>query len=83
MYRVHVNDNHYFGMASIGVRPTFQTDGKRIIEVNILDFNQDIYGCDIQINFLRRLRDELKFDSADQLIQQMHRDKELSSKLQV
>jgi riboflavin kinase/FMN adenylyltransferase len=79
---VNVGTDNYFGMASIGVRPTFQTNGKRTIEVNILDFNMDIYSSDIQINFLRRMRNEFKFDSPEQLIQQMHKDKELSSVLQ-
>ena len=72
----------YYGMASIGVRPTFYSSGIRTVEVNILDFNKDIYGCDLQISFLRRLRDEYKFDSAEELIQQMHKDKEISVTLQ-
>ncbi len=80
--KVNVGTDNYFGMASIGVRPTFQTNGKRTIEVNILDFNMDIYSSDIQINFLRKMRNEFKFDSPEQLIQQMHKDKELSSVLQ-
>jgi riboflavin kinase/FMN adenylyltransferase len=69
-------------MASIGVRPTFHADGKCILEVNILDFNQSIYGFDLRIDFLQRLRDEWKFDSVDKLIQQMHNDEELSRALQ-
>jgi riboflavin kinase/FMN adenylyltransferase len=81
--KVNVGVETYFGMASIGVRPTFQTTGKRTIEVYILDFDKDIYGYDLTINFLQRIRDELKFDSAEQLIQQMHKDKELSRVLQV
>jgi len=80
--RVNVGTDNYFGMASIGVRPTFHINGKRTIEVNILDFNMDIYSSDIQINFLRRMRNEFKFDSSEQLIQQMHKDKELSGVLQ-
>lgn len=81
--KVHVDGNTYFGMASIGVRPTFKTNGNRTIEVNILDFNKDIYGLHISIDLLSRLRDEFKFDSAAQLIDQMNRDKELTSKLRL
>jgi len=81
--KVHVGAETYFGMASIGVRPTFQTNGKRTIEVHILDFDKDIYGYSLTINFLQRMRDELKFDSAEQLIQQMHKDKEVSRVLQL
>ena len=71
-----------FGMASVGVRPTFYADGVRVVEVNILDFSDDIYGQDIDIHFLKRLRDELRFESAEALIQQMHKDKESSRQLQ-
>jgi len=81
--KVHIGTDMYFGMASIGVRPTFHTTDKRTIEVNILDFDKDIYGCDLQIGFLRRMRSEFKFDTAEQLIQQMHKDKELSKTFQL
>jgi riboflavin kinase / FMN adenylyltransferase len=81
--KVHVGSDKYFGMASIGVRPTFESRGRRTIEVNILDFDKDIYGSDIQIGFLRRMRNEFKFDSAEELIQQMHKDKEWSRVLQL
>jgi riboflavin kinase/FMN adenylyltransferase len=80
--KVALGAEKYFGMASIGVRPTFYSSGSRTIEVHILDFHQEIYGRDIQIGFLRRMRNELKFDTAEQLIQQMNKDKELSSTLQ-
>jgi riboflavin kinase/FMN adenylyltransferase len=80
--KVTIGSEKYFGMASIGVRPTFHPMGGRTIEVNILDFDKDIYGSDIQISFLRRMRNEIKFDSAEQLVQQMHKDKELSIILQ-
>lgn len=72
----------YYGMTNIGTRPTFKDQGQRTIEVHLLDFEQDIYGYDLKIYFLRRLRDELKYGSAEQLVQQMNRDEELSRKLQ-
>jgi len=60
-------------VASVGTRPTF--DGvKPLLEVHIFDFDDDIYGRYIHVDFIARLRDELKFDSADALIEQMHRD---------
>ncbi len=62
------------GMVSIGVRPTFHTNGNRTVEVNILDFDRDIYGEWLQVMFLRRLRDELQFGSAEDLVAQMRRD---------
>jgi len=79
--QVRIGENRYFGMASIGVRPTFHSDGECVFEVNILDFDQDIYGCDIKVDFLKRLRDEKKYDSAEKLIQQMHQDEKLSREL--
>jgi riboflavin kinase/FMN adenylyltransferase len=81
--KVDVGTEMYFGMTSIGVRPTFQSTGRRTIEVNILDFDKDIYGYELTISFLRRMRDEFKFDSAEQLIQQMDKDKEMSRVLQL
>jgi riboflavin kinase/FMN adenylyltransferase len=79
--QVQIGESSYFGMASIGVRPTFHENGRRILEVNILDFSQNIYGFDLRVDFLQRLRDEWKFDSVDKLIQQMHHDEELSREL--
>jgi riboflavin kinase/FMN adenylyltransferase len=80
--RVNLGQGNLFGMVSIGVRLTFGNNGRRIIEVNILDFEGDLYGKSLQIQFLKRLRDEIKFDSAEQLVEQMHRDKSESLKLQ-
>ncbi len=61
------------GVASVGTRPTF--DGvKPLLEVHIFDFNRDIYGRYIHVEFIARLREERKFDSADALIEQMHID---------
>lgn len=80
--KVLIEKESHFGMASIGIRPTFYNNGERVIEVYILDFKRNLYDCTIRIEFLRRLRDELKFDSSEQLIRQMHLDKETSLKLQ-
>jgi riboflavin kinase/FMN adenylyltransferase len=65
-----------YGLASIGVRPTFHSGGPRTIEVYVLDFDEDIYGRTITATFLHRLRDEERFDSVDGLIRQMDRDRE-------
>lgn len=60
-------------VASVGTRPTF--DGaKQILEVHIFDFDEDIYGRYIHVDFIERLRDERRFASADALVEQMHRD---------
>ncbi|ADR20783.1 riboflavin biosynthesis protein [Marivirga tractuosa] len=65
----------YKAMLNIGYRPT--VDGKtKKIEANIFDFNDDIYGEKIKINFIKRLREEIKFDSKAALSKQLQKDKE-------
>ncbi|HVN49746.1 MAG TPA: bifunctional riboflavin kinase/FAD synthetase [Bacteroidota bacterium] len=76
--RVRLERESFFGMASVGVRPTFYQNGQQLIEVHILDFNRDIYGKSISVQYIQRLRDELKFQSVDALIHQMKMDEELS-----
>ena len=61
---------------SVGVRPTFQTGRGELIEAFILDFNGDLYGSRLCIEFLERLRGERRFDTPEALIAQMHRDVE-------
>jgi riboflavin kinase / FMN adenylyltransferase len=59
---------------SIGVRPTFQTGRGELIEAYILDFDGDLYGRDLRLDFLTRLRGERRFETPEALIEQMHRD---------
>jgi riboflavin kinase/FMN adenylyltransferase len=59
---------------SIGVRPTFQTGRGELIEAFLLDFQGDLYGRTLHLEFLQRLRGERRFASAEALIEQMHRD---------
>jgi riboflavin kinase/FMN adenylyltransferase len=61
---------------SIGVRPTFQTGRGELIEAYILDFEEEIYGERLRLEFLERLRGERRFDTPESLIEQMHRDVE-------
>ncbi|MEG3070590.1 MAG: riboflavin kinase [Candidatus Syntrophopropionicum ammoniitolerans] len=63
----------YLGLVNIGVKPTFQGN-KRNIEVHLLDFCQDLYGEQIKINFTRRIREEKKFASPTELIEQIEMD---------
>lgn len=70
-----VKDNQYKGMLNIGYRPTVDGNSKKI-EANIFDFNEDIYGEKIKISFIKRLREEIKFDSKDELSDQLQKDKE-------
>ena len=62
------------GAANIGVRPTVDAGMKPVLEVHILDFDRDIYGTHVDVNFLHKLRDEAKFDSLGELKAQIARD---------
>ena len=67
-------DIQYKGMMSIGFRPT--VDGKkRVIEVNIFDFNKDIYGKMIRVYVKKFLRAEIKFNTLEELVKQIDQDK--------
>ena len=68
-------DDSYQGMMNIGNRPTF--DGKQqSIEVNIFDFEKSIYGQNIRIEPVQRIRDEKKFTNIDTLKSQLNQDRE-------
>ncbi len=64
------------GMMNIGVRPTVGGDLKRTVEVNIFDFDKDIYGKTITVCFLSKWRDEMKFGSLEELKAQLKKDEE-------
>jgi riboflavin kinase/FMN adenylyltransferase len=66
----------YPAAISIGVRPTFQTGRGELIEAYLLDFEGDLYGSWLCIEFLARLRGERRFESPEALVAQMHRDAE-------
>ena len=62
------------GAVSIGRRPQFYEDGETLVEAHLVDFVGDLYGASIDVAFLRRLRDQVRFDSVQDLIAQMERD---------
>ena len=62
-------------VASFGTRPTVD-DGPPLLEVHLLDFDGDLYGREIEVEFIERIRDELKFDSLPLLVAEMTRDKQ-------
>ncbi len=71
--KVYIDGNTYYGATNIGFNPTVNGD-KLSIETNILDFNEDIYGKIIKVEFLERIRDERKFSSLEELKQQLKKD---------
>lgn len=60
-------------VASVGTRPTFNGT-KPLLEVHIFDFHDDIYGEYIHVDFIARLRSEIRYDEVEELVAQMHRD---------
>jgi riboflavin kinase/FMN adenylyltransferase len=63
-------------MLSVGINPTIENKG-RSIEVNIFDFDQNIYGKTIRVGFHQKIRDEEKFNSLAELKAQLDKDKEV------
>jgi riboflavin kinase/FMN adenylyltransferase len=73
--KTRVNDRWYDSMSSVGHNPTLNCQVDLSVESHILNFNRDIYGETIEITFLHRLRDEIKFNSMDALIERIDQDK--------
>ena len=61
---------------NVGVRPTFETGRGLLVEAHLIGFDGDLYGQTLRIAFLERMRGEKRFDSVDELVEQMHRDVE-------
>ena len=70
---VFVAEKKYVGMLNIGHNPTF-ADKKWSVEVNILDFDKNIYHKNIKLAFVTRVRDEQKFESSSALVNQLQKD---------
>lgn len=73
---VNANDSIYKGMLNIGFRPTIDTNNKQSIEVNIFDFENDLYNSGIEVALVSRLRDEKRFPSIEHLKEQLVIDKQ-------
>ena len=71
-----VDDRIFKSIINVGYNPTFNTRDKIMIETHLLDFDEFIYGQVIHQYFVKRIRDELKFDSVDALIEQMKQDEQ-------
>lgn len=80
---VDYNGQRYKAMANIGHRPTIgdRTKDQPIIEVNLFDFDGDLYGKQIRVSFIDRIRDEEKFDNLDELKAQLEQDRDNVYKL--
>ena len=75
LVRCFFEKNKFYGMMNIGYNPTFGSNEKTI-EVNIFDFNRDLYNKRIRIEFLKFIRHEIKFNTAEELQNQLIKDRE-------
>ena len=77
IFAVRVSDRHalvdYPAIASLGTRPTVNGRG-HLLEVHLFDFQGNLYGRRLRVEFVEKLRDEAKFSSLDAMTEQMHRD---------
>ena len=77
---IRVDGEYYPAMMNIGKRPTFEGE-ELTVEVHIFEFDQDIYGKEVQTQFVKRLRDEKKFSGIDELKNQLEKDKSKAEKI--
>ncbi len=80
--RVPIGNTVYKGMLNIGNRPTLNNGSNVSIEVHIIDFSGDIYHHPLRIEFISRIRQEIKFASMEELIEQLEKDKTIISKIE-
>ena len=74
--QVQTLERNLYGMCNIGCRPTVSEGNARTIETNIFGFDEDIYGLDMTISFVEKIRDEIRFDSLDELREQLGKDRD-------
>ena len=80
LVKVFFKENKYLGMMNIGNRPTID-GGNQTQEVHLFDFNQSIYGDTIKVCFLKKIRNEKKFDSLEELKKQLLKDQEICKRI--
>lgn len=71
----HIDGIAYPSITNIGTRPTFESGTENVIETHVIDFDKDLYGAQLRLGFVQRLRDEKKFDGIDALTSQIQADR--------
>ena len=69
-----VDDRIHAAVTNIGVRPTFEAEGRVSVETHLLDVNPDLYGARVRLAFVQRLRGEQAFAGVDALVRQIRED---------
>ena len=78
----YLNDRQYLAAINIGTNPTFTPEKQTLnVEAHLLDFDEEIYGEDLRLEFVARLRDELRFDSVEELLKQIWKDIENTKRI--
>lgn len=73
-----INNKTYYSMTNVGYNPTVNSDNEIKIETYILDFNEELYGKEISILFLEKMREEIKFANLEELTEQLKKDKKIA-----
>jgi len=79
--RVLLWQQEFEGITNVGVRPTFEVQAIPNVETHILDFDGNIYGEHMELNFIQKIRDEIKFNSVPEFLAQIERDKITARKI--
>ena len=81
---VKLDDKEFYAITNIGIRPTFEGESferdsniETVVEVHILDFSGSIYGKDLEVLFISKIREEVKFNTIDELKKQIEKDRDL------
>lgn len=72
--QTQIHDMVYFSVTNVGANPTFNTENELHVETHILNFSRDIYGDEIKVSFYKKLRDEKKFQTVNELVEQIRTD---------
>jgi riboflavin kinase/FMN adenylyltransferase len=78
---VRVGEAWHLAATNVGIRPQFNTGRGELIEAYVLDFDADLYGQELAIEFVQRLRGERRFPGVEALLEQMARDVEATRRL--
>ena len=79
--KVNINNQNYYGMCNIGNNPTFNFSASERLEVHIFDINSDLYGKNIELYFIKNIRNEKKFTSKEELMEQLNLDRNVCLEL--
>jgi len=80
--KVLLGNESFKGVASVGYRPTLKTlDSKLLLEAHLLDFDREIYGCELKVSFHKKIRNEIKFSEVSALVARIKDDVESARKM--